>query len=97
MEEKCKRFTKDEDLVILSEVKANPQNLQNAFRDAACKLVGRTPVSISLRWYRNLKFKEEHCFFLVGGKSFSKNQKNSAQSIPVKQSKLKRIIKILFE
>ena len=91
-----KRFTKEEDLVILSEVKANPQNLSNAFRIAS-KKINRSFDSISLRWYSKLRKRNAHCFVLLGKSKYLTNMKNSNSSIPIRQPKFKRILKIIFE
>lgn len=94
---KYKRWTEDEEKVILAQVKANPQNLTRAFKLAAIKL-GRTESSCSKHWYEALSKKDTNtCFLLLSKSRYKKNRKNSNTVEKTKVSKWKRILRILFE
>ena len=93
---KNRRYTKEEDLVILREVKKSPHNLQAAFLKAVPK-ISRTPESISLRWYRTLSKRKEVCIATLSPKAAVKNRKNAKRpSVKAKQSKFKQILNIIF-
>lgn len=103
-----RRWTNDEEQVIISKVKANPNNLQKAFREASLELQGRTANAIRLHWYQNsnrqraLKDRCGHCFLTYGGKSLNINRKNvsantSDNTIIISMDKLQKILDILLE
>lgn len=69
-----KRWTKEEEKILVQAVKANPHNLSKAFREVAEKL-GRTERAISGQWYTKTRV-NSLCFVTVSqGKEF-KNGKN---------------------
>lgn len=70
-----KRWTKEEELVILSNVKENPENLLKAFAIAAKKL-NRSEASIRLRWYNHLKDSYSPVFMVYSNKKAIINGKN---------------------
>lgn len=70
-----RRFTNDEDLVIIGEIEKSPHNLSQAFRAAAIKL-DRDWRSIRARWYNTLRNKKGAVFFLTSGKECTVNGKN---------------------
>lgn len=70
-----KRWTKEEELVILSNVKENPENLLKAFAIAAKKL-NRSEASIRLRWYNRLKDSYSPVFMVYSNKKAIINGKN---------------------
>lgn len=93
------RWTKEEESVLLREVKNNPHNLMEAFRRAAVKLE-RSPKSCQLRWYLSLK-KGDPCFTVVGRRKASANSKNiyvgtSDNRIKIRVGVFKKIINLLF-
>ena len=101
-----RRWTSDEEQVIISKVKANPNNLQKAFREASLEL-GRSVNSTALHWYTKTASKEGlkdrcgHCFMTYGGKSLNINRKNvsvntSDNTITISMDKLQRILDILL-
>lgn len=103
-----RRRTNDEEQVIISHVKANPNNLQKAFREASLELQGRSTYATALHWYvKNkhqtaLKDRCGHCFMTYGGKSLNINRKNvsvntSDNTITISMDKLQRILDILLE
>lgn len=70
-----KRWTKEEELVILSNVKENPENLLKAFAIAAKKL-NRSEASIRMRWYNHLKDSYSPVFMVYSNKKAIINGKN---------------------
>lgn len=102
-----RRWTSDEEQVIISKVKANPNNLAKAFREASLELQGRTVCAITFHWYKSstrqraLKDRCGHCFLTYGGKSLNINRKNvsvntSDNTITISMDKLQRILDILL-
>lgn len=75
MPKNCKKYSNEEDLVIIAEVKANPQNLRKAFKAAASKLQDRHSSSIGARWYTTLR-KREQTFTLQSEDTSVTNTKN---------------------
>ncbi len=70
-----KRWTKEEDLVILNSVKENPENLVKAFAITAKKL-NRSVTSIRMRWYKHLKDSYSPIFMVYSNKKAIINGKN---------------------
>lgn len=66
MERQRKRWTPQEERVLINQVSRHADNLSQAFREAA-RLLGRSETSVSLRWYKTTRHKEETgiCFALV--------------------------------
>lgn len=102
-----RRWTDDEEQVVISKVKANPNNLSKAFREASLE-IGRSVGSIIQCWYTKgrkkdaLKDRCGHCFLTYGGKSLNINRKNvhintSDNTITISMDKLQRILDILLE
>lgn len=97
MEQKKKRWTDEEVKYLSDQVKANPQNLSAAFRNVAEK-TGRTVGAVNVKWYDYTKKGNHKTFVLVSPKKGIYNRKNITKtpSKEVKESKLKRIIRIIF-
>lgn len=102
-----RKWTDDEDKVIISKVKANPNNLSKAFREASSE-IGRSVGSIIQRWYTKqrtrpaLKDRCGSCFMTYGYKSLNINRKNvfvntSDNTITISMDKLQKILDILLE
>ena len=102
-----RRWTNDEEQVIISKVKANPNNLAKAFREASPE-IERTYHAIEQHWYTKkgrrpaLKDRCGHCFLTYGGKSLNINRKNVAvntsdNTITISMDKLQKILDILLE
>ena len=76
-----RRWTNDEEQVVISKVKANPNNLSKAFREASLE-IGKSANNIRQHWYIKgvkkvaLKDRCGHCFLTYGGKSLNINRKN---------------------
>lgn len=65
-----KRYTNNEDKVIVSKVAKYPGNLQRAFKEAGIKL-NRPISSISERWYKKLR--NSNVVFMIYGKKGTVN------------------------
>ena len=102
-----KRWTNDEEQVVISKVKANPNNLSKAFREASLE-INRSANNIKLHWYIKqrkrpaLKDRCGSCFMTYGYKSLNINRKNvytntSDNTITISMDKLQKILDILLE
>ena len=102
-----RRWTDDEEQVVISKVKANPNNLSKAFREASLE-INRSVYSIRRHWYIKkgkkaaLKDRCGSCFMTYGGKSLNINRKNvhintSDNTITISMDKLQKILDILLE
>ena len=70
-----RRWTDDEEKVIISEIEKTPHNLESAFRRASSK-INRTPKAISIRWHeRGLRERSNAVFVVYGRKTMNKNRK----------------------
>lgn len=95
---KKNKWSQSDDNILIECVQENPQNLLKAF-NAASKQLNRTKTAVRLRWYNVLK-NNNKAFMLISNNTSCYNIKtatNVVKDIPVKESKWKRIIKILFE
>lgn len=103
------RYTKEENLIILSKVSANPSNLSQAFREYAQEL-NRSVGSVSTHYYQvlakaNCNTKDKALFSLFGSKNQNANRKvtrlgsraTKQSPIEIRQSKWRRILNIIFE
>lgn len=103
------RYTKEENLIILSKVSANPSNLSQAFRECAQEL-NRSVRSVSTHYYQvlakaNCNTKDKALFSLFGSKNQNTNRKvtrlgsraTKQSPIEIRQSKWRRILNIIFE
>ena len=72
----CRKWTRAEDLRLLRQVQAFPQNLSKCFMIVAEEL-GRTKSGVAGRWYQFVsKDPANTCFFTASPKHVSKNRKN---------------------
>lgn len=95
---KKNKWSQSDDNILIECVQENPQNLLKAFNAADTQL-NRSNNAIRLRWYNVLK-NNNKAFMLISNNTSCYNIKtatNVVKDIPVKASKWKRIIKILFE
>lgn len=81
-----KKWTDEENNILVQAITANPHNIQEACRYAATKLESRTPKACILHWYKvtapaNNPTKLGVSFLAVGPKTIYKNRKNSESSI----------------
>ena len=97
-----KRWTTEENNILVQAITANPHNIKEACRYAATKLEGRTPKACELHWYKviapaNNPIKLGVSFLAVGPKTIYKNRKNSGSSTiqPEKNTLWARIKKLI--
>ena len=71
-----KRWTRQEDLRLIRQVQAFPQNLHKCFLMVAEEL-GRTESGVAGRWYGHVSQDPQNmCFFTASPKHVSRNRKN---------------------
>ena len=71
-----KRWKRSEDLRLIKQVQAFPQNLHKCFVIVAEEL-GRTESGVAGRWYTHVSHDPANtCFFTASPKHVSKNRKN---------------------
>lgn len=91
-------WTKEEELVIVSHVRENPNNLTKAFR-LSSKELSRTYEAIRYRWYSKIRL-ENTVFFTLSTTNYLENLKNTdEQSVNKKTTswdKLKSILRWLI-
>lgn len=91
-----KRWTQQEERVLLNQVSRSPQNLQKAF-EVAAEILGRTRAACEFRWYYILKHRENSvAFTLVSNKIATKNSKVGGVTKKIKKSlwdKIKELFK----
>lgn len=96
-----KRWTDEENNILVQAITANPHNIKEACRYAATKLEGRTSNACYRHWYQviapaNNPTKLGVSFLAVGPKTIYKNRKNSISKVkPEKYTLWKKIIKLL--
>lgn len=92
-----KRYSIQEDKVILNEVKKSPENLVRAFHNAS-KIINRTPRAIKQRWYYIIS-KDDGIgavtFMTLSSKKVLTNRKNSCNQVPKKVTFWSKLIKFL--
>ncbi len=100
-----RRFTEEEDRLILSKIEENPNNIAQCLRELSIEL-DRSFSTLQTRWYRNLAKKDMNDktntrFMTYGRKSVNPNRKiareGTQQPIRVRKSKWRRILDIIFE
>lgn len=92
-----KRWTNNEDLVVISKVADNSNNLREAFKIAAIEL-NRSEMSVMQRWYKVLSKRETNAVFMVCTKNTKLVNRKVSNEIPVQvpEGKLKRLLRKLF-
>lgn len=96
-----RRFTKEEDRLILSTVAGNPHNLSKCFREIAIK-INRDSKSIENRWYRYLSKKDSNdktntIFVTVGKRSVNYNRKIAMENTQQPKEQRSGIWKTIFK
>lgn len=98
-----RKWTEDEEKVVISKIEENPNNLQKAFREASLE-IGRAPAAIEYRWYQGgLRERSGKLFMTYGRKeTLNSNRKNvssntSDNTIRTRKGKWRRVLDILFE
>lgn len=97
-----RKWTEDEEKVVISRIEENPNNLQKAFREASLE-IDKTPAAIGWKWYKGgLRERSGKLFITYGRKgTLNSNRKNvssktSDNTIRTRKSKWRRILDILF-
>mgnify|MGYP005850259757 CR=1 FL=1 len=89
-----KKWTEEEELRLIRQVRAFPQNLNKCFLLVSEELE-RTPAAVSAHWYSvTSKRSDVLCFFTASETHISKNRKN-ADGVPSTTSIWKKFLKIL--
>ena len=93
-----RKWTNEEEQVLINQVRQHPNNLQNAFK-ATSGIIGRSAHSIEQRWYGKIRHSET-VFMTISPKTKNINTKNTVQggynnTERVQLSIWRRILKIL--
>lgn len=88
-----RKWTEEEDRILLQQVKASPQNLSRCFI-AVSQAIGRSPEAVSAHWYTSLSKRADVCFFTASARHLSKNRKNG-KGVPVSRSLWQRLLYII--
>ena len=88
-----RRWTNEEEQVLIDQVRQNPGNLARAFR-ATSDVIGRSSHSIEQRWYGKVRHSET-VFMTIGTNAMSVNSKNSDNAQPVSVPIWRRILRLL--
>lgn len=76
MNRTSRKWTEEEDSILLQQVKRQPQNLRRSFL-AVSERTGRSQQAVSNRWYTVVSKKPDSvCFFTASPKHVSRNRKN---------------------
>ena len=70
-----RRWTNEEEQVLIDQVRQNPGNLQRAFR-ATSEITDRGLPAVSYRWYHKVKHSETVFMTISTNNTISTNQKN---------------------
>lgn len=70
-----RRWTNEEEQVLIDQVRINPSNLSRAFRNAS-NIIGRSPHSCEQRWYGKVRHSEAVFMTISANNTISTNQKN---------------------
>ena len=88
-----RRWTNEEEQVLIDQVRINPSNLSRAFRNAS-NITGRSPHSCEQRWYTKVRHSET-VFMTIGARNMSVNSKVNNNPQPVSVPIWRRILKLL--
>lgn len=100
-----RRWTEEEDRVLLSKIQENPGNLKQAFSETAEEL-GRNPQGVTSRWYKklapkNLNDRTNTAFMTYSAARINCNRKitrpETQRPRSIRRSKWRRILDILFK
>ena len=88
-----RRWTNEEEQVLIDQVRINPGNLARAFR-ATSQIIERDWRSIGQHWYHKVRHSET-VFMTIGTNAMSANSKNSDNTQPVSVPIWRRILNLL--
>lgn len=94
MSRTCRKWTKEEDELLLRQVRAFPQNLSKCFLMVA-QNTDRTQAAVANHWYSSVsKRPDVLCFFTASSQHVSKNRKNG-KGVEITRSIWQRFLSIL--
>ena len=94
MSRQIKKWTVEEDNILLQKVKEHPQNLSKCFVAVAERL-DRSKYAVANHWYTQLsKRPDATCFFTASSKHLSKNRKNG-EGVQINRSIWQRLMQII--
>lgn len=94
MSRQVRKWTEEEDNLLLNQVKTSPQNLSRCFI-AVARNVDRTPSAVANHWYTVVSKKPDTtCFFTASSKHLSRNRKNGA-GVEINRSIWQRFMQII--
>ena len=70
-----RRWTNEEEQVLIDQVRLNPSNLSRAFLHTSA-IIGRTPNTIKVRWYSKVRHSEPVFMTVSSNNTVTTNQKN---------------------
>lgn len=71
-----RKWTEEEDNILLQQVKQSPQNLSRCFLSVA-EVTGRSKMAVANHWYQVVSKKPNSiCFFTASPRHISRNRKN---------------------
>lgn len=88
-----RKWTTEEEQVLISQVRNYPNNLSRAFR-ATGEEIGKSENAVRVQWYNHTRHSET-IFMTVGAKNMNINSKNSSTAQPVQLPIWRRILKLL--
>ena len=88
-----RRWTSEEEQVLIDQVRINPSNLSRAFRNAS-NITGRSTHSCEQRWYGKVRHSET-VFMTISANAMSVNSKVSDNTQPVRLPIWRRILNLL--
>lgn len=86
---KWHKWSKEEEDVILQQVKLYPENLQKAFEESSRILPLRSQKSCCARWYKVISVREGKdsvALMCVSSKKFGRNRKNIKESVSIQKN-----------
>ena len=96
-------WTPEEDRKLIKCIENNPQNISEGFRQFAASSQTRTFTAAHMRWHYHLRDRTDVCFMTLGKRKYNRNrkivipEKTSNNTEPVRRSKWRRILDIIFE
>lgn len=93
-ESSYKKWSNEEDALLVRQVRAFPQNLSRCFLLVA-ESTGRSQKAVQAHWYTKVSKKPENmCFFTASPKHVSKNRKNG-MGIATSESLWRRLLRVI--
>ncbi len=94
MSRQVRKWTEEEDNLLLQQVKSSPQNLSRCFITVAHNL-DRSPSAVAGHWYTVVsKRPDTTCFFTASSKHLSRNRKNG-EGVQINRSIWQRLMSVI--